>query len=85
MNIFPYALCLDKNFKKPPSFNTVVLVQTVEKEITRTHQRTNSSLCMGDLVHGRVLHHLAVVKGDVEKTDHVFVKKTNVEFYLCHI
>lgn len=35
----------------------------------------------GDLVRDKVLHHLSVVKGGIEKINHVFVMERNADFY----
>lgn len=35
----------------------------------------------GDLVRDKVLHHLSVVKGDIEKINHIFVMERNADFY----
>lgn len=84
MSTFPYALYLNKNFKKLKSLNTVALAQILEEEIPRTHttELTQGAHAWG-IGTGQVSASLiTIVKSSAEKTDHVFVKETNVEFYI---
>lgn len=84
MSTFPYALYLDKNFKKLNLLNTVGLAQILEEEIPRTHTKelTQDAHAWGIDIWQVSASLISVVKSSAEKTDHVFVKETNIEFYI---